>query len=96
MFMTGVLCTVCGAQVYLEIQWRTARFVTNNYRDRTPGCMTTLVQDLNWDTLQQRQLIALDTALKVALAVSFISIICEYFCFITYQTSQNFQSWSNS
>ena len=32
---------------------------------------------------------------KVALAVSFIPLICGYFCFVRYQTSQNFQSWSN-
>ena len=37
------------------IQRRAARFVTNNYRDRTPGCMTTMVQELNWETLQQRR-----------------------------------------
>ena len=32
---------------------------------------------------------------KVALAVSFAPLICGYFCFIRYQTSQNFPSWSN-
>ena len=29
MFMTGVLCTVCGAQVYLILDWR---MDSNNYR----------------------------------------------------------------
>ena len=37
------------------IQRRAARFVTNNYRDRTPGCMTAIVQDLNWETLEQHR-----------------------------------------
>ena len=36
-----------------SIQRRASRFVTNNYRDRTPGCMTTTVQELSWNKLQQ-------------------------------------------
>ena len=36
-------------------QRRAARIVTNNYRDRTPGCMTTMVQELNLETLQKRR-----------------------------------------
>ena len=32
---------------------------------------------------------------KVALAISFIPLICGYFCFIRYQTLQIFLSWSN-
>ena len=34
-------------------------------------------------------------SVKVALAVSFIRLICGYFCFIRYQSSHNFPSWSN-
>ena len=37
------------------VQRRAAHFVTNNYRDRTPECMTSMVQELNWGTLQQRR-----------------------------------------
>ena len=37
-------------------QRRAARFVTGRYRDRTPGCMTAMVQQLQWDTLAQRRL----------------------------------------
>ena len=33
--------------------------------------------------------------IKVTLAVSFITMICGCFCFIRYQTSQNFPSWSS-
>ena len=42
----------------------------------------------NWDLFHLR-------LVKVALAISIISLICGYFCFIGYQTSQNFPSWSN-
>ena len=39
-----------------SIQRRAARFVTGRYRDRTPGCMTAMVQQLQWHTLAQRRL----------------------------------------
>ena len=32
---------------------------------------------------------------KVALPISFIPLICGYFCLIRYQTSHNYPSWSN-
>jgi hypothetical protein len=38
-----------------KVQRQAARFVTNTYRDRTPGCMTRLLSDLGWDTLQSRR-----------------------------------------
>ena len=37
------------------IQRRAARFVYNDYTSRTPGCVTTMLEDLKWDTLQTRR-----------------------------------------
>jgi hypothetical protein len=34
---------------------RAARFVTNNYRDRSPGSMTHMIHQLQWDTLVDRR-----------------------------------------
>jgi hypothetical protein len=36
-------------------QRRAARFVHNNYTERTPGCVTHMVQNLGWQPLQQRR-----------------------------------------
>jgi hypothetical protein len=32
-----------------------ARFVTNNYTDRTPGCVTNMTTSLGWQSLEQRR-----------------------------------------
>ncbi|XP_071177948.1 uncharacterized protein [Mytilus edulis] len=37
------------------IQRRAARFVFNYYTSRTQGCVTTMLKDLKWDTLQTRR-----------------------------------------
>ena len=34
--------------------WR-ARYVCNNYWDRTPGCVTKMIQDLGWQSLQEKK-----------------------------------------
>ena len=34
---------------------RGARYVRNNYWDRTPGCVTRMVRDLRWQTLEERR-----------------------------------------
>jgi hypothetical protein len=31
-----------------KVQKRAARFVFNNYTDRTPGCVTKMVESLKW------------------------------------------------
>ncbi|MCG7876680.1 MAG: reverse transcriptase domain-containing protein [Candidatus Thiodiazotropha endolucinida] len=38
-----------------KVQRRAARFVCNNYTDRTPGCVTAMVNKLGWDDLQDRR-----------------------------------------
>jgi hypothetical protein len=38
-----------------DVQRRAARFVTGNYRDRTPGSMTHMIQQLQSDTLVDRR-----------------------------------------
>ena len=35
-----------------NIQRRAARFVTNNYTDRTPGCVTNMITSLGWQSLE--------------------------------------------
>ena len=39
-----------------KVQKRAAKFVTNDYTTRTPGCVTCMQRDLGWDTLQKRPL----------------------------------------
>ena len=38
-----------------NIQRRAARFVTNNYTDRTPGCVTNMITSLGWLSLEHRR-----------------------------------------
>ena len=35
-----------------QVQRRAARFVNHNYTERTPGCVTNMVQSLGWESLQ--------------------------------------------
>ena len=37
------------------VQRRAARFATNNYHDRTTGCVTSMLQDLQWKSLEERR-----------------------------------------
>ena len=38
-----------------KVQRRAARFVSNNYRDKTPGCVTAMVKSLGWEPLKERR-----------------------------------------
>ena len=38
-----------------KVQKRAARFVFNNYTDRTPGCVTEMVESLKWEKLEERR-----------------------------------------
>ena len=38
-----------------RVQRRAARFVSNNYRDYTPGAVTGILHDLGWDSLTTRR-----------------------------------------
>jgi hypothetical protein len=37
------------------VQRRAARFVNNNYWDRTPGCVTNMINKLGWESLEERR-----------------------------------------
>ncbi|KAK6167049.1 hypothetical protein SNE40_021157 [Patella caerulea] len=38
-----------------SVQRRAARFATSNYSDRTPGSVTSILQDLQWESLETRR-----------------------------------------
>ena len=38
-----------------KVQRQAARFLHNNYYDRTPGCVSKMVSDLGWESLQHRR-----------------------------------------
>ena len=38
-----------------QVQLRAARFVHRSYTQRTPGCVTNMIQSLGWESLQQRR-----------------------------------------
>ena len=40
-----------------QVQRRAARFVNRNYTERTPGCVTNMVQNFGWESLQHRRYI---------------------------------------
>ena len=37
-----------------KVQRQAARFIHSNYYDRTPGCVSKMVSNLGWESLQQR------------------------------------------
>ncbi|XP_070182878.1 uncharacterized protein [Littorina saxatilis] len=39
-----------------KVQRRAARYVHNNYSDRTPGCVTSMLKTLQWEPLADRRL----------------------------------------
>jgi hypothetical protein len=41
-----------------NIQRRAARFVTNNYTDRTPGCVTNMITSLGWGSFLEKAMLA--------------------------------------
>ena len=38
-----------------QVQKRAARFAHNNYTDRTPGCVTNMTKQLEWESLEERR-----------------------------------------
>ena len=38
-----------------KVQRRTARYACNNYTERAPGCVTSMVSSLGWESLQDRR-----------------------------------------
>ena len=38
-----------------KVQRRAARYVHNDFKDRTTGCVTKMLKDLNWDSLEERR-----------------------------------------
>ena len=40
-----------------QVQRRAARFVNLNYTERTPGCVTNMIQSIGWESLQHRRYI---------------------------------------
>ena len=38
-----------------KVQRQAARYVFNNYTDRTPGTVTTMLTNLNWESLERRR-----------------------------------------
>ena len=45
-------------QTLENVQRRAARFVINDYTSRTPGCVTSMLTLLEWQTLEQRRRIS--------------------------------------
>ena len=41
-----------------QVQRRAARYVYNDYTTRTPGCVTAMVKDIGWESLEDRRSIA--------------------------------------
>ena len=41
-----------------NVQHWAARYVTHNYTSRTPGCVTDMVNELGWESLQDRRQIS--------------------------------------
>jgi len=50
--------TATEAHTLEQVQRKAARFVHNRYTDRTPGCVSKMVHDLGWDSLQHRRYLA--------------------------------------
>jgi hypothetical protein len=54
-------CTLCDPsnqkkiKSIEQVQKRAARFVHNNYRHRTPGCVIKMVNSLKWENLEDRR-----------------------------------------
>ena len=45
-------------QTLENVQRRAARFIINDYTSRTPGCVTSMLTSLEWQTLEQRRRIS--------------------------------------
>ena len=38
-----------------QVQRRAARFTFKNHRDRTPGCVETMLRDLGWERIEEKR-----------------------------------------
>ena len=38
-----------------QVQRRAARYVCNDYTSRTPGCISAMLEDIGWESLQERR-----------------------------------------
>ena len=43
------------AQLLENVHRRAARYVNNNYKDRSPGCVTSMLENLKWTSLEHRR-----------------------------------------
>jgi len=50
--------TSAEAHILEQVQRKAARFTTNSYTDRSPGCVTQMIHTLGWEPLQHRRYIA--------------------------------------
>jgi len=55
--------TAADAHTLEQVQRKAARYVTNRYTDQTPGCVTQMIVDLGWQSLQHRRYLACITML---------------------------------
>ena len=51
----GVCTLRMGPDKPEKVQKRAARFIFNNYTDRTPDCVTKMVESLKWEKLEERR-----------------------------------------
>jgi hypothetical protein len=47
--------TQSSIQTLENVQRRAARYVCNDYHSRTPGCVTNMLSDLGWESLESRR-----------------------------------------
>jgi hypothetical protein len=47
--------STAGIQSIEKVQRRAARFVVNDFSSRNPGCVTKMIEDLRWETLEKRR-----------------------------------------
>eukprot|EP00794_Sanderia_malayensis_P001703 gene1703-biopygen1557 len=51
-------CSKANIQTLEEVQRRAARYVFNNYSTKTPGCVTKMLSDLAWKSLESQENVA--------------------------------------
>ena len=47
--------TVAASRAIEQVQRRAARYVFRDYRDRSPGCVTRMLEQLQWESLESRR-----------------------------------------
>jgi hypothetical protein len=51
----STLVLICWMLALERVQRQAARFVTGDYSSRDPGYVTSMLQQLQWDTLEERR-----------------------------------------